>query len=132
MMLVDVYDIVTALADQSFDAGPLPQGERYAGDGAADRNRNRPSTGNYVVSLDGVGIHRARGQDVDLMASSRELVGEARYVGRYAARVRKIVRGNQSDLDLLILPVLMLLIAYPGSDLDLSSHRSLAAHQQRR
>ena len=49
------------------------------------------------------------------MASSRELIGEACDVGRYAARVRKIVRGNQSDLDLLILPVLICSLRTPAA-----------------
>ncbi len=40
-----------------------------------------------------------------------ELIREARDMSCYAARIREVVRGNQSDLDLLILPRL---IAYPG------------------
>jgi hypothetical protein len=45
------------------------------------------------------------------VAAGGELICEARDMSRYAARIREVVRGNQSDLDLLILP---LLIAYPG------------------
>jgi len=117
--LVDVHDVVSALTYQSLDPGPLPEGERYAGHGAAYRNRNGPTAGNYVVTTDRFGIHRAWGQDVDLVASSRELIGEARDVGRYAARVRKIIRGNQSDLDLLIPPRFIGSHCIPGQRLEL-------------
>jgi hypothetical protein len=117
--LVDVHNVVTAFADQSLDLGPLPQGKRYASYSAADGNRNRSTTGNDVVSLATIGFHRAWGQDIDLVASSRELIGEARDVGRYATRVGKIIRGNQSDLDLLIPPRFIGSLCIPGQRLGL-------------
>jgi len=53
------------------------------------------------------------------VASSRELIGKARNVGRYAARVSKIVRGNQSDLDLFVPPWVIGSPCIPGQRLRL-------------
>jgi len=117
--LVDVHDVIIAFVDQSIDLGLVPQGKRCTNHSAADGDRNWSTTGNDIVSLVRIGFHRAWGQDIDLVASSRELISKARNVGRYAARVSKIVRGNQSDLDLLVPPVVIGSICIPGQRLRL-------------
>jgi len=114
-----VHDVIIAFVDQSIDLGLVPQGKRCTNHSAADGDRNWSTTGNDIVSLVRIGFHRAWGQDIDLVASSRELISKARNVGRYAARVSKIVRGNQSDLDLLVPPVVIGSICIPGQRLRL-------------